>query len=130
MPATCEVMSTPCEEISVPIEVQLLDPFSARAASDVTVAGGGTCDDMILLIMFGLNEKLNQARPARRRPAIRPVMMKRLLMGVSRGVLAEGIAEDVGLRCTAYQRLGQSAKTVWLPCIAIYRHCAGFVMRS
>ena len=80
MPATCEVMSTPCEEISVPIDGSCSIHFSALAASDVTVAGGGTCDDMIVLIMFGLNAKLNQASPPRMRPAMMPVMMKRLLM--------------------------------------------------
>ena len=80
MPATWEVMSTPCEEMSVPIEVSCSTHFSVRAGSEVTVAGGGTCDAMIVLIMFGLNRKLNQTSPPSRRAATAAVTMKRRVM--------------------------------------------------
>ena len=71
----------------MPIEVSCSTHFSVLAASDVTVAGGGTCDDMIVLIMFGLKAKLNQASPPSRRAATTPVMMKRLLMGACAGAV-------------------------------------------
>ena len=65
IPATWEATSTPCEEISVPIEVSCSTHFSVLAGSEVTVAGGGTCAAMNPLIMFGLKSKLNQTRAPR-----------------------------------------------------------------
>ncbi len=54
MPATWEATSTPCEEISVPMEVSWSTHFSILAGSEVTVDGGGTCEAMIPLMRFGL----------------------------------------------------------------------------
>src|SRR6185503_10776758 len=123
MPATWEVMSTPCEEISVPIEGNCSTHFSVRAASDVTVAGGGTWDDRIVLIMLGLKEKLNHASPPRRRTATRPVMMKRLVIGVLGGCGAVvRIAADVEPTYIAYQWLSQLAK---VRVAALHRHLVG-----
>jgi hypothetical protein len=50
------------------------------ATSDVTVAGGGTCEDMIVLIMFGLNMKLNHHKAPTNKTARIPVMRKRNFM--------------------------------------------------
>jgi hypothetical protein len=54
-PATCVVTSTPCEAISVPIEVSCSPHFSTLAASAVTVAAGGFICDRNERIICGLN---------------------------------------------------------------------------
>ena len=53
-PATWVVMSTPCEAISVPMEVSRSTHFSARAGSPATVAGGGVICDRKVRIICGL----------------------------------------------------------------------------
>ena len=55
MPATWLVTSTPCEAIMVPIEESRSIHFSVRAASAVTVTGGGLICDRKDLIICGLN---------------------------------------------------------------------------
>ena len=64
MPATWEATSTPCEENSVPMEVSCSTHFSVRACSDVTVDGGGTCEEMMVLIRFGLKAKFEPGQSA------------------------------------------------------------------
>ena len=82
-PATCVVMSTPCEAISVPIEVSCSPHFSTLAASAVTVAAGGIICDRNERIICGLNTNWNQDSPPRSAAMMMPVMMKRLLIGYS-----------------------------------------------
>ena len=54
MPATWQVTSTPCEAISVPMEVRRSTHRSVRAGSAVTVAGGGFIVDRNWRIICGL----------------------------------------------------------------------------
>ena len=55
MPATWLVTSTPCDAIMVPMDERRSIHLSVRAASAVTVAGGGFICDMKDLIICGLN---------------------------------------------------------------------------
>ena len=54
MPATWLVTSTPCDAISVPMEVSRSIHRSVRAGSAVTVAGGGFICDRNERIICGL----------------------------------------------------------------------------
>ena len=67
MPATWLVTSTPCEAISVPIEGSRSIHFSVRAASAVTVAGGGVICDRKDLDHLRLEHELEIAEPAEKR---------------------------------------------------------------
>ena len=59
MPATWLVTSTPCDAISVPMEVRRSIHCSVRAASAVTVAGGGFMVDRKVRIICGLKTNWN-----------------------------------------------------------------------
>ena len=82
MPGTCEETSTPCEAMSVPIAGSRSTHLSLRAASAVTVAGGGTCWDRNSLIIFGLKTYWKYDSPPRKTATMTRAMINRLIMAI------------------------------------------------